>query len=171
MRWIMSLVEDVADVDRLLDAAVGTVGRVRYCWLITDAGDGAVRTRPMGRLPADAGDDPWLMRFLTDGHSPKAADMRREPRVSVIFDDDPRDAYVAVAGKVRLIEDRAEVCRRWLRRYEAYFPDGPERSSAIFLAVEVSRIELWIKGVTPEPFGLKTTVLERDEGRRWRRRA
>ena len=25
-------------------------------------------------------------------------------------------------------------------------------------------MELWIRGVTPEPFGLQTTVLERDAG-------
>jgi general stress protein 26 len=164
MRSIMS------DVSHLLDAAADTVGRVRYCWLITDAGGGVARTRPMGPLPGDPGDDPWLMRFLTSGHSPKAADMRREPKVSVIFDDDPHDAYVSVAGRARLIEDKSEIHRRWSRRFETYFPEGPD-SGAVFVTVDVDLIELWIKDVTPEPFGLKTTVLERDEGRCWRRRA
>ncbi len=74
------------------------------------------------------------------------------------------------AARPTLIEDKAEIGRRWLRRYEAYFPDGPDRSNAIFLSVDVDRIELWIRGVTPEPFGLNTTTLERDGARRWRYR-
>ena len=28
-------------------------------------------------------------------------------------------------------------------------------------------MELWIRGVTPEPFGLQTTVLERDRQGAW----
>jgi len=29
-------------------------------------------------------------------------------------------------------------------------------------------MELWIRGVTPEPFGLRATVLQRDTGGGWR---
>ncbi len=29
-------------------------------------------------------------------------------------------------------------------------------------------MELWIRGVTPEPFAMQTTVLERDGGGAWR---
>jgi general stress protein 26 len=170
----MSDVNRLSDVDRLLDAAAQATARVRYCWLVTDRGAGICRTRPMGRLPADPGDDPWRLRFLTDGLSAKANDMRRAPKVSVIFDDDPHEAYVAVAGTATLIEDKAEIRGRWKKAYETYFPEGPERSGPIFLTVDTERLELWIRGVTPEPFGLKTTVLERDLGRAgggwcWRR--
>jgi general stress protein 26 len=159
----------MSDVNRLLDAAAEAVGRVRYCWLITGI-DGTSRARPMGRLPRDSGDDPWLLRFLTDGRSAKAGDLRRSADVSVIFDDDPHEAYVALAGKAALVEDKAEIRGRWNRSYETYFPEGPDRSGAIFVVVEVERIDLWIRGVTPEPFGLKTTVIERDGARCWRRR-
>jgi hypothetical protein len=29
-------------------------------------------------------------------------------------------------------------------------------------------MELWIRGVTPEPFGMRPTTLERDAGGAWR---
>ena len=48
------------------------------------------------------------------------------------------------------------------------FPEGPDRSSAIFVAIDAIRVELWIRGVTPEPFGIRTTIVERDAERRWR---
>ena len=167
----MSLANDAADVSRLLAAAADRIGKVRYCWLITHAGDGASRPRPMGRLPRDAGDDPWLLRFLTNGRSPKADDMRRDAEVSVTFQDDPDEAYAALTGKAGLIEDKAEIRQRWTAGYNTYFPEGPDGSGAVFVTVDVMRIELWIRGVTPEPFGLKTTVIERDGSRCWRLKA
>ena len=57
---------------------------------------------------------------------------------------------------------------RWKPAYDAYFPTETDRASAIFVEVEVERMELWIRGVTPEPFGLRATVLERDAGVGWR---
>ena len=49
-----------------------------------------------------------------------------------------------------------------------YFPTEQDRANAIFVEVDVERMELWIRGVTPEPFGLRATILERDAGRGWR---
>jgi hypothetical protein len=36
------------------------------------------------------------------------------------------------------------------------------------IEVEVARMELWIRGVTPEPFGPYPTILERDVEGAWR---
>jgi general stress protein 26 len=97
--------------------------------------------------------------------------MRRVSHVSVIFQHDPDDAFVALAGKASLAEGKPELRRRWTAAYDAYFPGGPDQSSAIFVTIAVVRVELWIRGVTPEPFGLRTTVIERDATRGWRLKA
>jgi general stress protein 26 len=164
----MSLADNAADVKRLLGAAAETIEKQRYCWLLTAAGEGEIRPRPMGRVPRDADEDEWTLRFITDGRSPKVADMRRIGHVSVIFQHDPDDAFVALAGKASLAEGKPELRRRWKAAYDAYFPGGPDRSSAIFVTIDVVRVELWIRGVTPEPFDLRTTVIERDATRSWR---
>ncbi len=164
----MSFADTATDVDRLLDAADEAIGKQRYCWLITGAGEGVARARPMGRVPRDAGEDRWMLRFLTDGRSPKAADMRRSAGVSVLFHNEDDEAYVALAGKACLAEGKAEILRRWIPAYDACFPEGPEQSAAIFVTVEVDRLELWIRGATREPFGLRTTVIERGGARGWR---
>jgi general stress protein 26 len=164
----MSLTDNAAEVNRLLCAAAEKIGKARYCWLLTAAGDGGTRARPMGRVPRDGDEEEWTLTFLTDGLSPKVADLRRVGSVSVIFQYDPDDAFVALAGTASLAEGKPEIRRRWKAAYDAYFPDGPDRSSAIFFTIDVARIELWIRGVTPEPFGLRTTVIERDARRVWR---
>jgi hypothetical protein len=67
----MSLTDNAADVNRLLGAAAETIGKVRYCWLLTAAGEGDIRPRPMGRVPRDADEDEWTLRFMTDAARPR----------------------------------------------------------------------------------------------------
>ena len=155
------------EVGQLLTGAAAATRRMRYCWLVTTAESWAVNARPMGWLPRELDEDDWTFWFITDGRSRKAADMRRVGQASIIFQHDPEDAFIALTGKASLAESKAEIRKRWTAAYDPYFPDGP--SSAVFVTIDVARMELWIRGVTPEPFGLRTTVLERDAMRRWQR--
>jgi general stress protein 26 len=155
---------DAVDVSRLLDGAAKTMRSARYCWLMTATEAGAPHVRPMGRVLNDPGEDEWRIRFLTGGRSRKAADMRRLSEVSILFQHDPDLAYVALIGKAALHENASETSSRWKPAYDVYFPNESDRRNAIFVEVEVERMELWIRGVTPEPFGLRATVLKRDAG-------
>ncbi len=152
------------DVNHLLEGAAKTMRSARYCWLATAAGAGASHIRPMGRVLNDPGEDPWKIRFLTDGRSNKAADMRRAAEVSILFQHDPDLAFVNLVGKAALHEDASQTRSRWKSAYDVYFPSEADRANAIFVEVEAQRMELWIRGVTPEPFGLRATVLQRDDG-------
>jgi general stress protein 26 len=155
-------------VEALLAGAAKTIGKVRYCWLVTAAEDGGGNPRPMGRLLHDVDEDEWTIRFLTDGRSRKVAEMRRAGRVSIILQHAPDDAFVTLIGKATLHGGASEVGKRWTDAYDAFFPSAADRANAIFVAINVERINLWIRGVTPEPFGLHATILERDARRAWR---
>ena len=159
---------DAVDVSRLVAGAAKTVTSVRYCWLATASEAGPPRVRPMGRVLNDPGEDEWRVRFLTDGRSHKAADIRRVSEVTILFQHDPDLAFVTLIGKAALHDSASEVRERWKRAYDVYFPTEMDRANAIFVEVEVERMELWIRGVTPEPFGLRATVLERDADGEWR---
>ena len=159
---------DAVEVSRLLAGAAKTIGSVHYCWLATAAEDSFANLRPMGRLLHDAGEDEWTIRFLTDGRSRKVADMHRAGRVAIIFQHEPDDAFVTLIGKATLCDSESEVRERWKDAYNAYFPSELDRANAIFVKVDIDRMELWVRGVTPEPFGLRTTVLEREAGCGWR---
>ena len=156
---------DAIDVTPLLDGAAKTMRNTRYCWLATVTDDAFPHARPMGRVLNDPGEDQWKVRFLTDRRSNKAADMRRASQVSILVQHDPDLAFVTLIGKAELHEDASETRSRWKAAYEV--PSAADQANAIFVEVLIERMELWIRGVTPEPFGLRTTVLERDaEG--WR---
>jgi general stress protein 26 len=155
---------DSVEVSRLIAGAAKTMRSARYCWLGTASESGAPHVRPMGRVLNDPGEDQWRIRFLTDGRSHKAADMRRASEVTILFQYDPDLAFLTLVGKAALHENASETRSRWKVAYDVYFPNETDRANAIFFEVEVERMELWIRGVTPEPFGLRATVLERDVG-------
>jgi general stress protein 26 len=150
------------EVTRLLDGAAKTMRSARYCWLATATESGIPHLRPMGRVLNDPGEDAWKVRFLTDGQSQKADDMRRASEVTILFQHDPDLAFVSLIGKATLHENASETRARWKPAYNVYFPSEADRANAIFVEVEIERMELWIRGVAPEPFGLRATVLERD---------
>jgi general stress protein 26 len=158
---------DAVEVNRLLAGAAKAIGSVRYCWLATVAEPGG-HLRPMGRLPNDEGDDEWMIRFLKDGRSSKVSDMRRDNRVTIVFQNDPDDAFVSLIGTATPRESASWVRAHWKEAYDVYFPSELDRANAIFIDVDVQRMELWIRGVTPEPFGLQATVLERGAEGGWR---
>jgi general stress protein 26 len=160
--------QDAVEVGRLLAGAAKTIASARYCWLAASAEAGAPSLRPMGRILPDVGEDEWKIRFLTNGRSRKARDMRRAGEVTIIFQHEPDLAYVTLTGRAALHDGAAEVRKRWKDAYNVYFRSETDRANAIFVEVDVHRMELWIRGVTPEPFGLQATVLERNAEGGWR---
>src|SRR5215831_18811888 len=102
----------------------------------------------------------WLATTAENG-SPSVRPMGRLQR-------DADDAYITLIGTATLRERAPEVRRWWKDQYEAYFPSEEDRANAAFVEIDTERMELWIRGVTPEPFGLHTTILERDGSGDWR---
>jgi general stress protein 26 len=149
----------VAGVERIIGAA-------EYCWLLSRAESG-IRGRPMGRILAQPGEDELTIRFLTDGRSKKAADIRRSQDVTLIFQKEAEDAYVSLEGTARLNETKEYVQALWKQAYGRYFPTTEERAHAAFIEVEVNRMELWVRGLTPEPFGLRPTIMTRELDGTW----
>ena len=146
------------NLNALLDGARVVISSVRYCWLITHGEGQMVSVRPMGRL-LDTTD--WAIRFVTDRRSRKVADLRRNAQVELIFQASPTDAFVVVAGEARMLDNAAESARLWKDAFSVYFPSEEDRKNVAFVEVDPKRMDLWIRGVTPEPFGLTATVLER----------
>ena len=166
---MLDLIDETdAGVGMLLAGAAKTIRAVRYCWLVTKAASG-FNARPMGRVLPDNGEDGWTIRFITDGRSRKAHELCGEREAGLIFQSDPDEAYVALFGSARLLARAEDVARYWNKHYEVYFPTPADRAAAAFIEVDVSRMELWIRGVTPEPFGLHATKLARDAGGAWHR--
>jgi general stress protein 26 len=155
------------EVTRLLAATAKTIANVRYCWLLTPTETGAINARPMGHVTRHLDESDWTLRFITDGRSRKASDIRRAGNATVIFQN-ADDAFVSLVGPTTVCDEASEVSQHWKSAYDSYFSTEHDRANAALIVVRVQRMELWIKGVTPEPFGMVPTRIERDSHGEWR---
>jgi general stress protein 26 len=156
------------EVARLLAGAAQVVTSVRYCWLILPSDGGVPSARPMGRLVGELGEAGWVIRFLVDTRSRKVGALKHTGVLTVTFEKQADDAFVFLAGKAALLTEIGEVRKHWRNSLDAYFPTGEDRAHAGFIELSVSHMEIWIRGVTPEPFGVKPTILELDANGSWR---
>jgi len=167
----MSNFEAISDQDatrRLLAGAAKTVIDCRYCWLLTAAAGGGASARPMGVVARALNPEDWTLSFVTDGRSRKVQEIRRTRDICLVFQRDSEDAFVKLSGEAALQDDRDEISRRWKSAYDRYFPTETDRDNARFVDVRIESMDLWIRDVTPEPFGLQATTLERVGDGQWR---
>ena len=144
-----------ASVERLLAAAAATMEKARYCWAMTVAEDGSVNARPMGPQKSLASEDPFGIPTIIR-------------RLSVVYQHDADDSYVTLIGRGVVIADRALLRARWQPAWNQFFPAGADDEASIFVQLVADRIELWVRGVTPEPFGTRGAIMERGPGQPWR---
>jgi general stress protein 26 len=157
-----------AQIAQFLASARDTIAAVPYCWLATRSADGGANARAVRSSSGAPDDDEWTRRFLVRRGSRKVSEMRVAPRVTLGYQHDSGDAYVALGGEALLVEDRAEMRSLWPSRMDASFPPGFADAHMIVVRVVVDRIEVHVRGVTREPFGHGRTLIERNGTGGWR---
>ena len=156
-----------SEVERLLAAAQATIREVPFFWVVTAAEGGNANARVVNAQPEDEGEEFWVRWFLTPRTGRKAMEISQARRATLAYQHDSRSAYVTLIGSAELIDDRAQVNKRFRG---SQFDDADGRVAASLIAVRVvtERIELHVRGVTAEPWGRGRTTLERNPGGGWR---
>jgi|SRR5580704_771174 general stress protein 26 len=155
-------------VPRLLAAARKVIAEVPYCWVATRALDGGTNARAVRAFAGEPCDDEWTRRFLTLREARKAAEIRVAPLVTLAFQHASGEAFVALAGRAELIDDREVTRRLWLMTSgAALYPDGFVDANMIVAKLAVERIEIHVRGVTAEPWGHGRTLLHRGQSNGW----
>jgi general stress protein 26 len=157
-----------AQIAQYLAAARETIATVPHCWLATRSAEGGANARAVRVQPGRQGDDDWTRRFLVRRSSRKVAEMREAPLVTLAYQDPSGDRYVALGGRATIVEDTAEMRTMWSSTLDARFPPGFADANMIVVRVEVDRIEVHIRDLTPGPFGHGRTLLQRDGAGGWR---
>jgi general stress protein 26 len=94
--------------------------------------------------------------------------MRAAPLITLAYQHPSGDRYVALGGRATIIDDIAEMRTMWSADLDAHFPPGFADANMIIIEVDVDRIEVHVRGLTPEPFGAGRTLLERQSEGSWR---
>jgi general stress protein 26 len=155
-------------LEQFLASARRTIAEVENCWLATRSQDGGANARAVRAHAGAAGSDEWTRRILVRRGSRKVGEIRAAPLVTLAYQQDSGDRYVALSGRASLLEDNAQMRSLWSSAMDPYFPAGFADANMIVLQVDVERIEVHARGVTREPFGTGRTLLQRDGSAGWR---
>jgi general stress protein 26 len=156
------------DILQFLDAAGETIAAVPVCWLATRSLEGGTNARAVSSSAGPSQSDEWTRRFLVRRSSRKVAEMRAAPLVTLAFQHPSGDRYIALGGRATIIDDVAEMRTMWPSELDARFPPGFADANMIVIQVDVDRIEVHVRGLTPGPFGAGRTLLERQSAGSWR---
>ncbi|MCK1688980.1 general stress protein 26 [Bradyrhizobium sp. GM2.2] len=157
-----------AQIVQFLDAARETIAAVPVCWLATRSLEGGTSTRAVSSSAGPPQSDEWTRRFLVRKSSRKVAEMQAAPLVTLAFQHPSGERYIALGGRATIIDDVAEMRTMWSSDLDAHFPPGFADANMIIIQVDVDRIEVHVRGLTPEPWGAGRTLLERQSTGSWR---
>ena len=157
-----------ADIEKFLAAAREIIADVPIGWLATRSLEGGTNARAVNTSAAPVGSDEWSRRMLVRRSSRKVAEMRAAPHVTLAFQHASGERYVALGGRAQIIDDVAVMRTMWPSEFDARFPPGFADANMIVIQVDVSSIEVHVRGLTPEPFGHGRTLLQREGSGSWR---
>lgn len=106
--------------------------------LVTRAGNGDLRSRPMHLARAD---EDGTLYFPTDAESVKADEIGGHPEVNVAFQGERE--YLSLSGRATLVNDRALIDELYSPAWKVWFPEGKDDPGLRILKVAARRGEYW----------------------------
>jgi general stress protein 26 len=103
----------------------------------------------MDPFPPDADMHIWL---ATNPRSEKVVEIRKDHQVTLYYFDRESQAYVAINGLARLVNDPTEKAKRWKDEWKAFYPDRARD----YLLIEV--IPQWMEVVSEKKGVVGDTV-------------
>jgi general stress protein 26 len=114
------------------------IGEFHAAMLVTQAGDGSLRARPLSLAQSHDG---IALYFATSLASPKVTELERISTVAVTLQDSLR--YVSISGTARITRDRALIERLWSETWKLWFPQGKEDPDLCIVEVTPHEAEYW----------------------------
>lgn len=120
--------------------------------LVTMRQDGQMHARPMHVAGLDRNCDLWFL----SGEDEKVDEIRANPTAQVVAQDG-NDSWIALTGRVEIIDDRGRVEELWKEPYRAWFPRGKDDPNIRVLAFRPSHGEYWAqRGTRKITYALET---------------
>lgn len=126
-----------------LAASRTIIEKAGFATLTSLNADGSPDSRIIDPFPVEADFTVW---FATNATSRKVGEMRRDPRVSLLYFDKPGSGYVMLKGRVTLVADPTEKAARWNGTWTGLYQD--ENRGDDYLLVKLVPEQLEVVSVT-----------------------
>ena len=111
----------------------------RYCTFVTIDEQGQPRARVVDPFPPEADMTVWM---ATKAATRKVAQLRKNPRATLLCFDGARKGYVTLLGRAAVVEDPAEKARRWKPEWKDFYDDGNRGADYLLIRLKPSRLEI-----------------------------
>jgi general stress protein 26 len=111
----------------------------RYCTMVTIGADGRPQARIVDPFAPDADLTIWI---ATNPLTRKIEDIRRDPRVTLLYFNQARSEYVTVIGTARLETDARLKASRWKPEWAGLYKDDHRGDDFVLVRVQPSRLEV-----------------------------
>ena len=123
-----------------LEKLKNKIEEIGTAMLVTQEGDGDLRSRPMSTRLIDAEANLW---FFTNEFSEKVAEILRDRTVNLSYAAPDKHKYVSISGRAQVVHDREKMKELWNPILKAWFPDGLEDPELALLKVTILQGEYW----------------------------
>lgn len=145
--------------DKVMAAAREVMTTVRYCTLITIGPDGQPQARVVDVSAADSGFIVWIG---TNGVTRKVADIRKDPRVTLMYFNDAGMEYVTLSGRAVIDDDMAHKAAHWKPSWGTMVKDEYRGPDFVLIRVKPSRLEVVSlgRGIFNDPVSWKPAIVD-----------
>jgi general stress protein 26 len=144
---------------QILQAAAELMQAARYCTLATVDETGQPQARVVEPFPPEPDMTVWI---ATKSASRKVAQIRSNPRATLLCFDPAKQGYVSLLGRATLVNDKAEKARRWKPEWKAFYDDENRGSDYLLIRLRPARLEILspAHGLTNDPRTFQPLSLE-----------
>ena len=136
--------------DQVIAAAREIMIAARYCTLVTNGTDGQPQARIVDAFAPDSMLTVWI---ATNRLTRKVDEIRRDPRVTLMYFNPPTFEYVTVIGKAALDDEAAHKATHWKPVWSKLYKDEYRGDDYLLIRVKPSRIEVVSvkRGINSDP--------------------
>ena len=128
-----------ADRAKAIAAARDIMEQARYCTLVTVGEDGQRQARI---VDAFAPQDDLTVWIGTNPLTRKVAQIRKDPRVTLLYFDTARMSYVTLLAKAAVVNDADEKAKRWKDAWAGLYKDKNRGDDYTLVRVTPFRAEI-----------------------------
>jgi len=125
--------------EEIRTAAFDVMRAARYCTLITIGADGQPQARIVDPLIAENEATVWI---ATNPLTRKVDEIKRDPRVTLMFFNPAANEYVTVFAKAAVVTDAARKAAHWKQEWSAFYKEQTTGADFMLFELKPFRLEI-----------------------------
>jgi general stress protein 26 len=115
------------------------IQKARYATLVTIGLDGHPQARIVDPMTTDTDFITWI---ATNPLTRKVNEIRRNPRVTLLYFDAASSGYVTIIGRAALVTDAAEKAKHWKEEWSPFYETRDGKKEFTLIRLTPARLEV-----------------------------